>query len=730
MTPGTGTECVDGQPTCEGEDTFTATPETALLTIDKSQEPATPAEGGEITYTVVVTNTSEFTTANATFDDAIPPEIDPGNWTTTTTSPATTATPASGPGFPTAVALVLAPGESVTFTITATVAATYDGAEVTNTAIATPGTNTACADGQDTCQAEVSFADPARLEVAKSHSPTDPDPLAGQQFTYTVTVTNPGDSATGSGTFSDPLPDPPLDAAGATWTCSASGTGSTCGQASGTGPPGVPTGVPITVAPNGGTVTFTITVTIQASGVPVTVDNVGSVTPGTGTECVDGQPTCDGEDTFTANPTPAPLTIAKTHQPAAPTQGQPFTYTITATNTSTTTQAEGTIDDPFDSPALTGITWTAVATDGSVSPDAGSGSIDGVQVTLAPEGTVTFTVHATVRADWPGGDVINTSVITPGPNTLCDPSLDPSCSATDDFPTPSLIKIAKIHEPTDPLPQPGQPVLYRVTVTNLSDQQAAQATFDDPLPPQLDRAAAKWTTVSIGSGTTATPASGSGPPAGVALTLAPGGTVIFVISAPILPTFAGGTVTNTATATPGENTACDPGVCDATTSFDPPLVSAPLAISKSVTPVGPVAPGDSLAYTVTVTNTGTTTTGHATITDAIPSGVIAGSWTATATSGSSVTPTSGSGPITAQVTVAPGGHVTFTRIVQVNPTFDADFNIDNLATLAPGGNTHCNPTDPTQACNTNAVVHVNVPPPSVPVAPPSPIAPSSLPVTG
>ena len=72
-------------------------------------------------------------------------------------------------------------------------------------------------------------------------------------------------------------------------------------------------GVPITVAPNGGTVTFTITVTIRASEAPVTVDNVGSVTPGPGTECVDGQPTCDGEDTFTATPETALLTIAKSH---------------------------------------------------------------------------------------------------------------------------------------------------------------------------------------------------------------------------------------------------------------------------------------------------------------------------------------------------------------------------------------------------------------------------------
>ena len=88
------------------------------------------------------------------------------------------------------------------------------------------------------------------------------------------------------------------------------------------------------MAPNGGTVTFAITVTIRASEVPVTVHNVGTVTPNPGTECTDGQPTCDGQDTFTATPETAPLTITKTREPAAPTQGQAFTYTVTVTNTS------------------------------------------------------------------------------------------------------------------------------------------------------------------------------------------------------------------------------------------------------------------------------------------------------------------------------------------------------------------------------------------------------------
>ena len=327
-----------------------------------------------------------------------------------------------------------------------------------------------------------------------------------------------------------------------------------------------------------------------------------------------GRP-ADGEDTFTSEPTPATLTIAKTHGPAAPTQGQAFTYTVTVTNTSTTTEAHGTINDRFDSPALTGISWTATASGGSVTPASASGPITGVQLVLPPGGVATFTVHATVRTDWPGGNVINTSVVDPGDHTTCDPKADPSCSATDDFPTPSLITIVKIHEPTTPLPQPGQNVTYRVTVTNLSDQQAAHASFADPLPPQLDGAAAIWTTETTGTGTTATPAHGTGSPLGVALTLGPGGTVTFVITTPILPSFQGGTITNTGTATPGENTACAPEVCDASTSFDPPIPPAPVEIEKSVEPSGPLAPGDSFTYTITVTNPSATTIAHGTIID-------------------------------------------------------------------------------------------------------------------
>ena len=246
----------------------------------------------------------------------------------------------------------------MTFTITAHVSATYDGTEVTNIATVTPGINTGCENAQPKCVAKDSFVVPAQLEVAKTHSPQNPIP--GQPVTYTVTVTNPS-SVTGTGTFTDSLPSQ-LDAAGATWTCTPS-AGSTCGPPpSGTGSPGVPTGVPITVAPNGGTVKFTITATVLVTQSPVIVTNVARVTPNPGTECTDGQPTCKGEDTFTATPETARLTITKGQTPTTPAQGGAITYTVVVTNTSAFTTAHATFDDPVPAQIVADGGWTTTTT--------------------------------------------------------------------------------------------------------------------------------------------------------------------------------------------------------------------------------------------------------------------------------------------------------------------------------------------------------------------------------
>ncbi len=646
VTTNPGTTCTNGGTTCNGEDTFEATPQTALLTIAKSQTPTTPAQGGAITYTVTVTNTSALTTAHATLSDPVPAQIvADGGWTSATTGAGTTATPASATtGFPAGVVLVIAPGGTVTFTIHAHVAVPYNGTTVTNTATATPGTNTACESGNPTCQAQVSFANPAQLEVAKTHAPTNPDPVPGQRFTYDVTITNPSSGATASGAFSDPLPDPPLDAAGATWTCTPTGATSTCGAPTGTGSPA---GVAITVAPNGGSVVFAITVTILSSEVAVTVTNVGTVTTNPGTTCTNGGTTCNGEDTFEATPQTALLTIAKSQTPTTPAQGGAITYTVTVTNTSALTTAHATLSDPVPAQIVADGGWTSATTGAGTTAtpaSATTGFPAGVVLVIAPGGTVTFTIHAHVAVPYNGTTVTNTATATPGTNTACE-SGNPTCQAQVSFANPAQLEVAKTHAPTNPDPVPGQRFTYDVTITNPSSGATASGAFSDPLPdPPLDAAGATWTCTPTGATSTCGAPTGTGSPAGVAITVAPnGGSVVFAITVTILSSEVAVTVTNVGTVTTNPGTTCTNGgtTCNGEDTFEATPQTALITITKDHTPANPTPPaaGEALTYTVAVANTSQFTTAHATLTDPVPPMVVAdGGWT-TATTGAGTTAT-------------------------------------------------------------------------------------------
>jgi uncharacterized repeat protein (TIGR01451 family) len=735
-TPTGPTLCAEDltEPSCSADVPVTVTPDPAQLQITKSHSPQTPTPvpGDSITYTVTVTNTSTSTVAHATFDDPVPTGIDAsaGSWSTATTGAGTTVSPSSGTGFPTgqAIDMMIDPGGTVTFTIHASIATDFSGTDITNIATASPGTNTSCEDGEPTCEAHDSFTVPARLAITKSHSPDNPDPSPGSQVTYTVVITNPGNGI-GAGDFSDPLP-VEVDGSTATWTCVPTGTGSACGAASGTGSPDA---VPIQVVA-GGNVTFTIVATIRPSDVAVSILNVGSVTPGTNTGCQNGQPTCDASDEFTSTPAPATIRVTKSHSPSNPVQGDSFAYTVTVTNTSQTTRALGVVNDEPFAPALTIVSWSAVTSGGAtVVPTGGSGPIVNVPVVIPVGGVVTFTINATVQPDWPGGDVDNTAYVTPGDNTVCDLTRDPDCSAHTVFPTPSRITITKSHEPIKPAPKPSEIVTYTVVVTNLSYLQGAAATFNDPLPPQLDRPGATWTTAVTGQGTTATPSTGTGPPTGVALTLGPEGTVTFTIVATVRGAFLGGTVTNTASATPGTQTECQPAAptCDASTSFESMPNPARLRITKTYSPHRPtLQPGQAVTYTVVVTNLSTTTTGNGVVVDPTPAGIVGMAWSATATTGSAVAPTSGTGAITgARVRVAPLGKVTFTITAMVSPRFNGQFNITNIATLRPGRNSKCTPFNRGQSCSASAVFHVPIPTSPAETPPKAPPGPG-LPFTG
>lgn len=119
------------------------------------------------------------------------------------------------------------------------------------------------------------------------------------------------------------------------------------------------------------------------------------------------------------------LAIVKTG-PATASAGTAINYSIVATNNGELTVAGATITDNFPV-ALTNASWTCAATPGSACAASGAGDIN-QSVTLAPRGTVTFSVTATVAAT-AAGSLRNTATIAP-PANVSDPNAGNNSSTT------------------------------------------------------------------------------------------------------------------------------------------------------------------------------------------------------------------------------------------------------------------------------------------------------------
>ncbi len=107
-----------------------------------------------------------------------------------------------------------------------------------------------------------------------------------------------------------------------------------------------------------------------------------------------------GNNSATDTDTPAPkvdLAITKTDGVTTYTAGTSTTYTIVVSNNGPSAVTAAPVVDNLPS-AITGDTWTAVASAGaSVAAAAGSGNIS-TTVSLIPGATVTFTVVAQISA--------------------------------------------------------------------------------------------------------------------------------------------------------------------------------------------------------------------------------------------------------------------------------------------------------------------------------------------
>ena len=550
--------------------------QSADLSIQKSA-PASAVPGGPFTYTLVVTNGGPSVARGATAADTLPAGfvadfVDVGGCSI-------------GAGAVTCSFGDLAPGASVTVNIVGSWSATASGT-VRNTATttsATPDPNTA----NNTSSVDVALTPSADVSVVKTTS-TPSIPLRGEA-SFVITVRNDGPSAAVGVVVTDVAP------AGLEVT---SGTPST-----GTWSPADHQWTVGTLLP-GASATLTVTATGAAVGTLTNRATATSPTP-------DPDPS-DSTGTSTVVVTPsADLSIVKTSSlNPAPVNG-PITYTLVVTNSGPSAASAVVISDALPAGLLSPTTPTAGCS-------IAAGQLDCTVGTLAVGATFTATVTGTVDPAIAAPTLSNTATVTsttPDP----DPSDNSSTVVVPVTGTPRVELVKTAGAPVDAngngRTDAGDTVAYTFTVRNTGTVTFTAAEITDPL---------------LGGAVTCT-ALGTPLAPGAEATCAP---VSYVLTQGDIDE---GTVHNEASVT--ASTALGTATDDAEANVIVPAVNS-VVLTKSPSTVidvdgaGQVTSGDTIAYTFTVTNTGTTTLTDAQITDPM----LGGSVTCAALDGASLAP--------------------------------------------------------------------------------------------
>jgi uncharacterized repeat protein (TIGR01451 family) len=631
----------------------------ADLSITKTDGVTTAVAGGSVTYTITASNSGPAAATGATVADTFPAALT-ATWTCAGAGGGT-CTAAGAGNINDAVSLPS--GGSVTYTATAALSAAATGTLANTATVTAPGSVTDPTPGNNSATDTDTVVRQAELAITKTDGVTTA--TAGGSVTYTIVASNAGPSNTGA-TVADTFP----AALTATWTCVGAG-GGTC-TAAGAGNINDAVNLPV-----GASVTYTVTATVSpaANG---TLSNTATVSaPGGVTDPTPGNNSATDTDTVDRQ---ADLSITKTDGVTTATAGGSVTYTIVASNAGPSNTTGATVADTL--PAALTATWTCVGAGGGTCTAAGAGNINDA-VNLPSGGSITYTVSASVSAAATGTLSNTATVVAPGGVTDPTPGNN-SATDTDTVARQADLSITK----TDGVvaATPGGNVTYTIVAANGGPSNATGATVADAFPAALT---ATWTCVGAGGGTCTAAGIGN---VNDAVNLPVGASVTYTASATINPA-ATGTLSNTATVsaplgatdpTPGNNAATD---------TDTLGTLADLSVTKT-DGQSFYHPGQSLTYTIVVTNAGPNPVTGATVVDALPADLTNASWTCVASAGSACGAPSGTGSINALVDLLSGGNATYTLIVTTSPT--ALSGISNTAIVAvPAGL-----VDPVPANNT------------------------------
>ena len=505
------------------------------------------------------------------------------------------------------------------------------------------------------------------------------------QITYQIVVRNSGQIDASGVTVADPVP------AGTSVASIGNGGTETNGAVVWTG----------LAVPAGGSITLTFTVnvsTANANGAVIvntasyTVPTGDLVGPGTGGSCTSATTCTTGT---VHNPVAYPIvTAVKSADPAdgsTVVPGQSVTYTVTLSNGGRADATKVTVTD-----AVPAGTTFASATQGGAF-DSGTGIVTWTGITVPAGGTAAVSFTVTVNANDFDTEVIpNTAHFTNVQTPNCDGPTCPTNVVTETVRYP-IVTALKSSVPADgAVVSPGDPITYTITLSNSGSVDATGVTVTDQVPAGTTFVSATASGAQSGGKVTwsgiTVPASVDGQ-AGQA-------TVSFTVTVDQADAD-GQVIPNTASFTdvhtPGCDSAatCDTNTVDQTVRY--PIISA----AKSSDPAdgSVVQPGDTIVYTITLTNTGSLP-GSETVTDTVPAG------TTFVSASGGVTPDS-SGKLTWSGLTVPAAVDGTSGTTSVSFTVTVD-TADARGTVIPNTasyiNEHsCTATSDSNTCDTNKV---------------------------
>ncbi len=625
--------------------------------------PTGAAPDSDVVYTITVGNAGPDDADTVALTDVLP-----GTMTFVSISqgpgPAMSCTdPGVGNGgLVSCTAATFPAGATTTFTLTGHIpAGTPSGTTFTNTANVSASNDPNSENDSSFTTLSVASVDVGVVKLGTAAV------TAGDNITYTITVTNSGPDAALAVNLNDPLPAETFFVSltqnnGPPAICTNPGAGLN-GSVS----------CDWVVLANAASAQFTLVV---EAGNTTSASNTATVS----TESADTNPNNNTSTVVTAVTPSADVAVTKIG-PGTISAGANITYDVTVTNNGPSDAANVSLTDTL--PA--GTTFVSATQDSGPAFSCSGTSTITCTIDPLPAGeTATFTFVFHVSPSVANGTIIdNTANVA---STTGDPDGDNN-SSTSSATVAVEADVAVVKNGPTSI-EAGTDITYSVTVTNNGPSDATTVTLTDAVPANTTVVSATQDSGPLFNCAPLPPAGGTGTITCTIGTLTAASTAVFTFVMHVSPAATeGSSIVNTADVT----TATTDPVSN-NTSTTTAIVASPADLV--ITKTGPADAGQDtdITYTVTVTNNGPADSLNVELTDPVPANTtfVSINQTSGPTFSCATPPVGGTGTITCTLATFPPGTASFDIVLHVNPA--AAGSVVNTATVT-------SPNDPTPGNN-------------------------------